>query len=38
MMSDQNNSQNYVDFISKQVRKGHVPGKPPEDKKPEEKK
>jgi hypothetical protein len=34
----QDSKQNYVDFISNQVRKGHVTGKPPEEKKPEEKK
>jgi hypothetical protein len=33
-----NNSQQYADFISKQVRSGQVPGRPTEDKKPEEKK
>lgn len=40
-MSDnkpQNNSQAYVDFISNQVRKGAVQGRPRDDKKPEEKK
>ena len=39
-MSDnkpQNNSQAYVDFISNQVRKGKIPGRPPEEKKPESK-
>jgi hypothetical protein len=34
----QNNSQQYVDFISKQVRSGQIPGKPPGESKPEEKK
>jgi hypothetical protein len=34
----QNNSQQYVDFISKQVKSGQIPGKPSEDSKPEEKK
>jgi hypothetical protein len=38
MTDKPNNSQKYADFISNQVQRGHVPGKPPENKKPEEKK
>ena len=38
-MSDnpQDKKQAYADFISKQVRQGKVPGRPPEEKKPESK-